>query len=598
MIPSSKFLIKIFSTNIIIKKIKNSPKFGNSNLRTAVDRYMAKTDYNKLTKDQLIQIIKKLEHRKRDGLVWDEESETEQVVLDCRHKFPVLTEDKKRGFSTDSKQPTHILIEGDNYHALSVLNFTHRNKIDLIYIDPPYNTGKTEDFLYNDKYVDINDGYRHSKWLSFMNRRLELARDLLSEAGVIFIAIDDNEIAQLKLLCNKIFGEENFVAQFIRKNKAGAGHDSGQIAIEFDYMLCFAKNKSAVIFEKERLDVEHDKKYKLEDEFVDFRGKYYLRDLDYKGSYSESGDYPITTPDNTQIYAGGKFGKPNTWRWSHAKLQWGIDNNFIVFKKVNDRWKVYIKQYQYVDNQNRLRVRKLPHRALIQFLNSEGSLELSNIVPNSIFKFPKPTSVVEFCIRLMPQKDITILDFFAGSGTTGHAVLKVNAKDGGHRRFILCTNNENNICEEVTYKRIYNAVYGYTNLKGKWIEGLTGNLKYFRTTFIEDTKDKVALASDFGNKSVDLLCIKEGIFQSIETNQNYSIFQEGQRTMAVLHHLSDGALQQLKHKMDTFEGEKILYYLSADNHPTEKKKFIDWKNIRIEPIPKVILDVYKKLLKK
>lgn len=451
---------------------------------------MAKKNYDNLTKKELLEVIASLEKERKYGLVWDDEKEPEDVVLDCQNKTPILKEIKDKEIFTDDEQPTHLLIEGDNYHALSVLHQTHKEKIDLIYIDPPYNTGKTEDFLYNDRYVDSNDGYRHSKWLSFMNRRLELAKDLLTPKGVIFISIDDNEVAQLKLLCNRIFGEENFIAQFVRKNKAGAGHDSGQIAIEFDYMLCFAKNKTEVVFEKEVIDVKSDPKYRFKDKHVVHRGKYYLRDLDYRGTYSESGDYPITTPDHTEIYPGNKFGRPNTWRWSKKKVAWGIENDFIVFKKVKDKWKIYIKQYQFVDNKNKLRERKLPYRALIQFLNSEGSQELRNIVQQSIFKFPKSTALIEFCMNLLPQKDLTVLDFFAGSGTTGHAVLKANAKDYGKRQFILCTNNENNICEEVTYKRLKKAISGYKNLKGKEMPGLKGNLKYFKTSFLEDNPEQ------------------------------------------------------------------------------------------------------------
>ena len=236
--------------------------------------------------------------------------DTGKVVVDCRTKIPILEELPECTINTDAALPRHWIIEGDNYHALTTLQRTHSGKIDLIYIDPPYNTGKTDDFMYNDRYVDAKDEYRHSKWLSFINKRLRLAKPLLAESGLIFISIDDTEIAQLKLLCNQILGEENFIAQFIRKNKAGAGHDSGQIAIEFDYMLCYAKNRTEVKFRKEIVDVENDKKYRYEDAHLQHRGKYYLRDLDYKGSYSESMDYAMDMPDGSEIFSGGRFGKP------------------------------------------------------------------------------------------------------------------------------------------------------------------------------------------------------------------------------------------------------------------------------------------------
>ena len=179
---------------------------------------MAKKDYSNLTKDQLLEVIEKLEGKKKYGLVWDEERVPEKVVTDCQDKLPVLTEVKGKQITTDENEPTHILIEGDNYHALSVLNYTHKGKIDLIYIDPPYNTGN-KDFIYNDKYVEKEDTWRHSKWLAFMNKRLELAKELLTDKGVIFISIDDNEQSQLKMLCDSIFGEQNFVANCVRRRR-------------------------------------------------------------------------------------------------------------------------------------------------------------------------------------------------------------------------------------------------------------------------------------------------------------------------------------------------------------------------------------------
>jgi adenine-specific DNA-methyltransferase len=558
---------------------------------------MARKDYTLMSKEQLLEVIDKLESNKKYGLVWDEERVTEKVVSDCQYNIPVLSEVKGREIFTNENSPTNILIEGDNYHALSVLNYTHKGKIDIIYIDPPYNTGKADEFLYNDNYVDINDGYRHSKWLSFMKKRLELAKNLMSEKGVIFIAIDDNEIAQLKLLCNQIFGEENFIAQFIRKNKAGAGHDSGQIAIEFDYMLCFALNKNEVRFEQEVLDVENDAKYKLEDKHVAHRGKYYLRDLDYKGSYSASGDYPILTPDKTEVYAGGKFGKPNTWRWSKDKVQWGIDNDYIVLKKIKDSWKIYIKQYQYVDNENNLRERKLPYRALIQFLNSEGSQELNNIIQQNIFKFPKSTSLIEFCISLFPNNNLTILDFFAGSGTTGHALLKANSKDEGHRKFIICTNNENNICEEVTYERINKVIKGYKDLKGKKVDGINANLKYYKTSFVAKNRNQDQLKIDTTKRCTEMLCLKEGIYNLYKESIDYKIFKQGTSYLAVYYDFANESLDELKDIMNSLKGDKVLYCFTLDNQGIDKNNFRGWKNIRLEAIPQKILDVYKRIFK-
>ena len=443
---------------------------------------MAATDYKNYSREELLALVQNADAKKHYGLVWEEDKVQEKVVKDCEENKAILKEIKKQNIISAPGLPENMLIEGDNYHALKVLLQTHRAAVDLIYIDPPYNTGKKEDFMYNDKYVDIDDSYRHSKWLSFMHKRLTLAAELLNKNGAIFISIDDTEIAQLKILCNQIFGEDNFVAQFIRKNKSGSGHDSSQVAVEFDYMLCYAKNKTILKFEKEKLDVENDSKYKLEDEHIEHRGKYYLRDLDYKGSYSPSLDYELVMPDGSIALAGGKNGKPNTWRWSKEKVEWGKANDFVVFKKGKDKWKAYIKQYQFVDNENKRRERKLPYRAIVEFLNGEGSRELNSIVPQNNFRFPKPVGLILFCIKLFADKNITVLDFFAGSGTTGHAVLQANSLDEGHRKFILCTNNENNICETVTYPRIKNMIKGY-EVNGKKIAGIKANLNYYKTAF-------------------------------------------------------------------------------------------------------------------
>lgn len=428
--------------------------------------------------ERLKAIIARMEQnipQKKYGLVWEKEADAETVY---NHSLFLREVTEKRIYTSDTT-PVHWLIEGDNYHSLYVLLQTHRQKIDLIYIDPPYNTGN-RDFKFKDHFSDTEAAYRHSRWIAFMEKRLRLARQLLSPSGAIFISIDDIELAQTKLLCDEIFGEKNFVANFIRKCKTGSGHDSGKIAVEFDYMLCYNKDSTRQKFNKQHLDVEADAKYRYQDTFVSHRGKYYLRDLDYKGSYSPTLDYPITAPDGTELWPGGAFGRPNTWRWSREKLEWGLQHDFIVFRRNAKQWKVYIKQYQFVDNQDNKRVRQLPHRAMIEFINSKGSNELKDILHEDIFTHPKPVDLIEFVVNLMPGKQLTVLDFFAGSGTTGHAILRMNQKQGTNHQFILCTSNENNICEKVCYERLRRVIGGYETRNGKFINGTSGNLTYWR----------------------------------------------------------------------------------------------------------------------
>lgn len=469
-----------------------------------------------ISPDERAYLINLVNTKKKYGLVW--EDKPEEVEEQLRENLPVLKEVKKKAIINGEDNPNHILIEGDNLHALTALTFTHEGKIDVIYIDPPYNTGN-KDFKYNDSFVDKEDSYRHSKWLSFMDKRLRIAKRLLSEKGVIFISIDDNEAFQLKLLLDEIYGNENFICDFIRKCKAGGGHDSKEISIEYDHMFFYSKNRNIVEIAQEVVDTEFDKKYRLVDDFVNRRGRYYLRDLDYKGSYSESSDYPIILSNGKHLYAGGKFGKPNTWRWGREKFEWGLKNDFIVIDEVKE--KVYIKQYQFVDNEDKIRERTLPHRALINFLNSDGSQEIRSVVEQNIFTYPKPTSLIKFCLNLRGNNDITILDFFAGSGTTLHATMALNAEDGGNRQCILVTNNENNICEEVTYERNKRVIQGYTNAKGVAVEGLkNNNLRYYKSEFVSrDTSLKNKRELTY--LATELLCIKEDCYTAFPSKEKW-----------------------------------------------------------------------------
>ncbi len=401
----------------------------------------------------------------------------------------------------------------------------------MIYIDPPYNTGN-DSFVYPDDYSERQEAYKkrtgltnnegllnkqdlwkkntkengqfHSVWLSMMYPRLYLSRNLLREDGVIFISIDDAEQTNLKLLCDEVFGAENFIANMIRQNKVGSGHDTSSIAIEYDYILAYAKNKAELKLNQEILDVENDEKYKLQDEFVQQRGKYYLRDLDYKGTYSTSMDYPITTPDETQLYAGDKLGEPNTWRWSKDKFAWGVENGFIVFKKNKNNWKVYIKQYQFVDNEGNTRQRSIPYRALIKFLNGTGSQEITTIFGNSAyFSFPKSTDLLQYLINIVCEKNDIILDFFAGSATTAHAVIKQNLIDAGNRTFI-CIQLPEELPENSPAKKDgYNTIAAISS----------DRIKKVILSALQDDKNKISLSANKHSLGVKIFKLSPSNFK-------------------------------------------------------------------------------------
>ena len=208
---------------------------------------MTNKDYDKLSKDELLKLVENQEAEldsKKYGLMWDREKEPEQVVLDCENNLPILKRITNNEIKTNESDD-NIFIEGDNYHSLTVLNYTHKGKIDFIYIDPPYNTGKKDEWKYNDKFIDENDSYRHAKWLNMMEKRLELSKHLLKEDGVIFISIGEQEVANLNLLCGKVFRHENFLTLIARISKTAS--DKGNIfAPSCDYIVCYAKNKANI----------------------------------------------------------------------------------------------------------------------------------------------------------------------------------------------------------------------------------------------------------------------------------------------------------------------------------------------------------------
>ena len=417
---------------------------------------------------------------KKYGLVFEEHREGIDELLE--NNLPVLTEDTD--LFMDNGGQMNFLIEGDNLASLKLLEKTHKGRIDLIYIDPPYNTGN-KDFVYDDMFVDGNDTFRHSKWLSFMEKRLAVAKKLLSNMGVIFISIDDNEYATLKVLCDTIFGENSYVATLPRRTINSGKHDSTAVTISHDYVLVYSYlGKSIKLKQKTKSTEEKLSLYNLSDEYVETRGRYYITQLNKNSiQYSDSLNYPIIAPNGEEIWAGGGFeDKQWVWRWSKAKFQWGLENGFIVFKlnKKTNKYKVYTKSYENVDKDGNLIIRTNPNTSLDfssnEFTNFNATPELEKIMgAKKIFDYPKPIILIKSLIELLNLKSYTVLDFFAGSGTTGHAVMKLNAEDGGSRKFILCTNNENNICRDVTYERIKRVIAK---------EDYKASLKYFKVDYL------------------------------------------------------------------------------------------------------------------
>lgn len=568
------------------------------------------TQLDGLTNEEKASLVELLRSQKKYGLVW--EDKPEEIETRLVDELPVLTEVPERAIVSESPDaPNHILIEGDNLEALTALAYTHEGKIDVIYIDPPYNTGN-KDFVYNDSFVDKEDGYRHSKWLSFMNKRLQIAKSLLSSGGVIFISIDDNEQAQLKLLCDEIFGSSNFITNIIWQSTAGS-NTGNEIVTTTEYVLVYTLNRSIAHFDGQPLSADT---FKLSDEYVKERGRYTLDKLDRRrvgGHYSEALNFPIEMPDGTLRYPGGGQQVNEGWNylWSKTKVQWGLDNNFIVFKKNKEEWAVYCKRYQNVDNNNKPVDRTTPYRNLITsdlFNTAQGTAELANIFNIRPFAFPKPSSFVKFLlsttVTTLPKA--TILDFFAGSGTTLHATMQLNAEDGGHRKCILVTNNENNICEEVTYERNKRVIQGYTTPKGEAVEGLhDNNLRYYRTTLLSRDKS-VKNMRQLVRLATDMLCIKNDIYTEApfcgkNINKNIArYFDNGQgNRMLVIY--EERAIQLLVQLMAQTEddGIKTMVYVFSPGADPYTDDFEDIaERVKLCALPSAIYEAYKRVLPK
>lgn len=594
-----------------------------------------------LTNEEKSELIKLLRSQKKYGLVWEDKPEdVEQRML---NEQPVLVEVPERAIiSNDAEAPNHILIEGDNLEVLTALSYSHAGMIDVIYIDPPYNTGN-KDFVYNDSFVDKEDGYRHSKWLSFMNKRLKIAKGLLSDKGVLFISIDDNEFAQLKMLCNEILGEENHISTLatimnLKGNQDEFGfagtheytlvyclsHDNcvlGQLPIaeeELDewqsddkgyykkganlkstginaprekrpnlfYPILIDKTTKAVsTITQDEFELIYDKALKMHDEA-------YLSQLRLK--YKNLG-YIFLLPLTS--------GKEMSWRWGIQKVRAESDE-LIVSMKGNDV-SIYKKQRPQLGDMPSKKPKSVFYKP--EYSSGNGKAELISVLGESLFGYPKPLQLIKDFLTISYYKEARILDFFAGSGTTLHATMQLNAEDGGHRQCILATNNENGICENVTYERNRRVIQGYTTPRGEEVVGLThNNLRYYKTQLVSRDKTVKNLRL-LTSLSTDMLCIRNDVYSEktfagrLINKQIARYFESasGKRRMLVIYHEEAiEALVQMIATLPKFD-DKLMVYVFSPNGYAYDDDFEDVADkVKLCAIPDAILNAYRRVLPK
>jgi len=491
---------------------------------------------------------------KKYGLVWEKHEEAVDVMM--LNSIPVFREDFDKDITIDSDARYNFLLEGDNLHSLRLLEKTHKGKIDVIYIDPPYNLGS--DFVYNDDYVGKEDAFRHSKWLSFMASRLKSAYWLLSENGVIFISINDTEYANLRLLCDDIFSDINYQATLIWKSRQRAdSRNMSMLSTDHEYILVYGKSANFSLVGKEK-DIS---KYRNPDN--DPRGPWASIDLSGLADASRRPNlhYDIVDPETGNVYPPN----PNRgWSKSRKTIAKMISEKRILWPsspKGRPREKKFLKDLL----SDKTGFSSVLDNEAVGY-TTDGTRVLNDILGTRVFNFPKSVKLIKILIGQFPEKSCVVLDFFAGSGTTAQAVLELNKEDDGNRRFIICTNNENNICEKVTYPRVKTVITGKREDGSVYSAGIPANLKYYRTDFVSKNEEYLA----------DALLVHITEMVQLE----HSVKLDGKRYLLVL---TDSKADELAANWSGYPDVKVLYVSRDVLFTTEQNAL--FRNVEIHIIP-------------
>lgn len=546
--------------------------------------------------------IEELKNRKKYGLVW--EDKPEDVVERCKAEMPILNEVSDLQIENDDGEPTHLMIEGDNYHALSILNYTHRKDIDVIYIDPPYNTG-AEDWKYNNNYVDEDDKYRHSKWISFMNHRLQVARPLLSEEGVLICAVDENEQENLGLLLQEIFPEKQITCVTIVHNPGGI--QGGNFSSTHEYAYFVYPDKTRMIGKEEREDNPDVRSFRdvskgdhLRKDAQNCFYPIFVKDEEIIGFGEVCDDsfHPesanIERDDGViEVYPIDAQGNERKWVFARQNVEGIKDQLEPRYNKSREVWDIRRRKTKF--NYKTVWTDKKYNS------NTYGSRLLNRIIDED-FPFPKSLYNVKECVKAATEKnkESNVLDFFAGSGTTGHAVQELNKEDGGSRKYILCTNNEGGIARDACRPRIKKIIEGYSyKSRGDTheVEGLGGSLKYYKTDFVGNKNSKTPTDSEkieLSHNAGEMIAVREDTLEKEDESDWWQIFSGEEQLTAVYFRENKSQLNNLVRKLGSQDKPVSLYVFSWSTN-AYNGEFSEYDNIEVDDIPQPILEVYREI---
>ncbi|NJM10934.1 MAG: site-specific DNA-methyltransferase [Synechococcaceae cyanobacterium SM1_2_3] len=536
--------------------------------------------YDDYSSEELIRELRQRDQRPRFGLVWERKT--------IEHEKAVNEDFVALDFDTDGSCGAapyrNLIIEGDNFDALRYLHMTHAGQVKCIYIDPPYNTGN-RDFIYNDRFVDKEDAYRHSKWLEFMYRRLVLAKQLLAEDGVIFVSIDDNEVFNLGLLMNRVFGESNFIASCIWQKRYSSSNDHKTIAPMHEYILVYqasgAWNRNLL----PRCE-EKNKQYRYSDEKGIFRPDNYT--CNKSAEERPNLYYPIIQPNT-----GEEIWPKSTaaWRYSKERHAYNVREDLVYWGKDGlskvpsfKRYRHLLKNTDGIVPNTWWTFDEVGH-------TDTAKKELLDILAEhaTAFSTPKPAQLIERILRIATKPNDLVLDFFAGSGTAAHAVIKLNQEDGGNRRFILVSSTEatadapdKNLCRDVCAERVRRVMQGYANKKGEAVDGLGGNFAYLRarripaeTLFNQIQHQQIWTALQLIHNSALCLFDHDALLQSAKINNGVILYA---------HNINESNLANIVKTINQQDSAVIYSW-----QPDLLRHHISNAGVSFEPIPQTLI---------